>query len=82
MCSSTLVAYRIAYQEQTVAYQLSSAMAAIYWREAYFCLEETEMRSFIVACVVAAALATAGAFILNSFQEPVAQAFATSSVRV
>ncbi|MGE0752671.1 MAG: hypothetical protein AB7K64_19020 [Variibacter sp.] len=40
------------------------------------------MRSFIVACVVAVVIAVAGAFVLNSFQETVAQAFATTSVRV
>jgi hypothetical protein len=40
------------------------------------------MRSFIIACFVAAILAAGGAFALNSFQETVAQAFATSSVRV
>jgi hypothetical protein len=40
------------------------------------------MRSFITACVAAVALATIGALALNSYQEPVAEAFATVSVRV
>jgi hypothetical protein len=40
------------------------------------------MRSFIAACLVAVVIAVVGAFALNSYQETVAQAFATSSVRV
>jgi hypothetical protein len=40
------------------------------------------MRSFIIACVVVVAFAAIGAFALDSFQEPVATAFATESVRV
>jgi len=40
------------------------------------------MRSFVIACVAAVVIAAIGAFALNSFQQPVAAAFATESVRV
>jgi len=40
------------------------------------------MRSFITACVAAVVIAAIGALALNSFQEPVAAAFATEAVRV
>ena len=40
------------------------------------------MRSFIVACVAALIVATIGAVVLNSLQEPVSVAFATESVRL
>jgi hypothetical protein len=43
---------------------------------------ETLMRSFILACVAAVAIATLGAFALNSFQQSAAVAFTTESVRV
>ncbi len=40
------------------------------------------MRSFIAACVAAVVIAAIGAIVLNHFQEPVAVAFATQSVRL
>ena len=40
------------------------------------------MRSFFIACVAAIAIAAMGVVILDFFQEPVAVAFATESVRV
>jgi hypothetical protein len=40
------------------------------------------MRSFVIACIAAVVIAAIGAFTLNFFQEPVAAAFATESVRV
>jgi hypothetical protein len=40
------------------------------------------MRSFFIACVAAIAIAAIGAVSLDFFQEPVAVAFATESVRV
>ena len=40
------------------------------------------MRSFIVACIAAVAIAVIGAFALNYFQEPAAAAFATEMVRL
>lgn len=40
------------------------------------------MRSFIFACVAAVVIAAIGATVLNIFQEPVKEAFATESVRV
>ena len=40
------------------------------------------MRVFIVACIAAAVLAVVAAMALNTLQEPVASAFATSSVRI
>ena len=43
---------------------------------------EIEMRSFICACVAAIAIAAIGAAVLNVYQEPVKQAFATESVRI
>lgn len=39
------------------------------------------MRSFIVACIAAIVIAAFGMVVLNSIQEPVSVAFATSSVR-
>ena len=41
----------------------------------------TEMRSFIMACIVAVVIAAVAAVALSFFQEPVEVAFATSSVR-
>jgi len=43
---------------------------------------ETLMRSFILACLAAVAIAIMGAFALNSFQQSVSVAFTTESVRV
>lgn len=40
------------------------------------------MRSFLIACAAAIAIAAIGAAILDFFQEPVAVAFVTESVRV
>ncbi|MEJ2375379.1 MAG: hypothetical protein P8Y53_06445 [Pseudolabrys sp.] len=40
------------------------------------------MKSFIIACVAAAVIAIIGVYVLNSFQQPVAQAFSTPYVRV
>jgi hypothetical protein len=40
------------------------------------------MKTFIVACVAAIVIAVIGVFALNSVQEPVDQAFSTSSVRL
>jgi hypothetical protein len=40
------------------------------------------MRSFIAACVAAAAIAVIGALALNAAQEPAAVAFSTESVRL
>jgi hypothetical protein len=40
------------------------------------------MKSFILACVMAVALATIGAFALESFQEDASVAFTTGSARV
>jgi hypothetical protein len=39
------------------------------------------MRSFIVACIAAVAIAAIGAVALNFFQEPVTVAFATEGAR-
>jgi hypothetical protein len=40
------------------------------------------MRTFIVACIVAAVLAVCAVAVLNRIQEPVDVAFTTSAVRV
>ena len=40
------------------------------------------MRAFITACIVAAVIAVVGALALETMQEPVESAFATSSVRI
>jgi hypothetical protein len=40
------------------------------------------MRTFLLACVAAAVIATAAAVILYRFQESVAVAFSTSAVRI
>jgi hypothetical protein len=40
------------------------------------------MRAFITACIVAAVIAVVAAYALNTVQEPVESAFATSSVRI
>ena len=41
-----------------------------------------DARTFILACVAAAALAVAGFYWLSSIQEPVSEAFSTSAVRL
>jgi hypothetical protein len=40
------------------------------------------MPTFIVACIVAAALAVCAVVVLNGIQEPVNVAFTTSAVRI
>ena len=40
------------------------------------------MRSFLVACVAAIAIAVIGAIVLNAVQEPVSIAFTTQSARI
>ena len=40
------------------------------------------MRAFVSACLAAAAIAALGAVALNMFQQPVAVAFSTESVRL
>jgi hypothetical protein len=42
----------------------------------------TAMKTFIVACIVAAIIAVGGVIVLNHIQEPVAVAFTTSGVRI
>lgn len=40
------------------------------------------MKAFLLGCVAAVLIAVAGMVILNRVQEPAAQAFATTSVRL
>jgi len=40
------------------------------------------MRSFVLACIAAVALAAVAGVVLNSIQEPAAEAYATSGVRL
>jgi len=40
------------------------------------------MKSFIIACVAAIVIAIIGGVVLNGYQEPVSEAFATSAARV
>jgi hypothetical protein len=40
------------------------------------------MKSFLLACVAAIAVAAIGGVALNSIQEPVAEAFSTTAVRL
>jgi len=40
------------------------------------------MRSFVAACIAAAAIAVVGAVVLNFIQEPVGVAFSTEGVRL
>jgi Tfp pilus assembly protein PilE len=40
------------------------------------------MKTFIIACVAAIVIAIIGGVVLNSYQEPVQKAFATSAVRL
>jgi hypothetical protein len=41
-----------------------------------------EMRSFVLACIAAAVIATASAAILSVFQESAKEAFSTEAVRL
>jgi hypothetical protein len=40
------------------------------------------MKSFMLACVAALAIATLAGFVLNSVQKPVDQAYSTTGVRL
>ena len=40
------------------------------------------MKSFVLACVAAVAIATVAGFVLNSVQKPADQAFSTTGVRL
>jgi hypothetical protein len=40
------------------------------------------MKSFLLACVAAIVVAVIGGVVLNSIQEPVAEAFSTTGVRL
>ncbi len=40
------------------------------------------MRAFFAACVIAAVLAIAGYYALSTIQQPVAEAFSSSAVRL
>jgi hypothetical protein len=40
------------------------------------------MKSFVLACIAAIAVAVIGGVVLNSIQEPVAEAFSTTGVRL
>jgi hypothetical protein len=40
------------------------------------------MKTFLLACVAAVAIAVVSAAVLSSIQEPVAEAFATTGVRL
>jgi hypothetical protein len=40
------------------------------------------MKSFLLACIAAVAIATIAGFALNSVQEPADQAFSTTGVRL
>jgi hypothetical protein len=40
------------------------------------------MKSFVLACIAAVAVAVVGGVVLNSVQEPVAEAFSTTGVRL
>jgi hypothetical protein len=40
------------------------------------------MKSFVLACIAAIAVAVIGGVVLNSIQEPVAEAFSTTAVRL
>lgn len=44
--------------------------------------ESAIMKAFLLACVAAVIIAIIGVVLLNSIQEPVDQAFATSAVRL
>jgi hypothetical protein len=40
------------------------------------------MKSFLLACIAAVAIAAIGGVVLNSVQEPAAEAFSTTGVRL
>jgi len=40
------------------------------------------MKTFVIACAAAVVIAVIGGLVLNSIQEPVDKAFATSAVRL
>jgi hypothetical protein len=40
------------------------------------------MKSFVLACIAAVAIAAIGGAVLNSVQEPAAEAFSTTGVRL
>jgi len=40
------------------------------------------MKSFVLACVAALAIAIVGGFVLNSIQKPADEAYSTSGVRL
>jgi hypothetical protein len=40
------------------------------------------MKSFVLACIAAVAIAAVGGIVLNSIQEPAAEAYATTGVRL
>jgi len=40
------------------------------------------MKSFLLACAIAIVIAASAGLLLNSFQEPVAEAFSTTGVRL
>jgi hypothetical protein len=44
--------------------------------------ENHAMRAFFIACVIALILAIGGYYALSAIQEPVAEAFSTSAVRL
>ena len=44
--------------------------------------EDSNMRAFLSACVIAVVLAIAGYYGLRAIQEPVSEAFTTSAVRL
>jgi hypothetical protein len=45
-------------------------------------VREIVMKAFLMACAAAIVIAAAGFLVLNQVQEPVQEAFATSSVRL
>jgi hypothetical protein len=44
--------------------------------------EETPMKSFLLACAIAIIIAASAGLVLNNIQEPVAEAFSTTGVRL
>jgi hypothetical protein len=40
------------------------------------------MKSFVAACAVALILAVGAVYVLNAYQEPVAEAYKTTAVRI
>jgi ABC-type uncharacterized transport system permease subunit len=43
---------------------------------------ENVMKSFVLACIAAVAIAAIGGVVLSSIQEPAAEAFSTTGVRL